>query len=261
MLNYFKNNKKSKNLIYILCAVVFIPLVLTIIPRIFNYSTLLEPRGAGAIITALVAAVAAYIAYDRLEAYHSQRYIESINTERREWLNTLRVTCKEYYSLAETLYDNPNSMSSLKQRKLEGQLSEKIIYLKLLTNPKEEHIKVLHKLMEEPPVNRMNENNVENNVNCGSDFDKQKKRIVKKWLKHIESTMQIILKTEWSIIKEETNRGRELEGIEKKSKLIEAISNTKEGLGGVEDLHPYLLAYSNCSCSKNCNCNNHHEEG
>ncbi|RKD71376.1 hypothetical protein ATL39_2772 [Sinobaca qinghaiensis] len=284
MSNRHKKDDQEKNMIKrilvitLLSLTVIAPILLTIIPKsIFYYgfmamtvhslfplafigeeiilfkefdsSVLLEPNEAGAIMTPIIAALIAYIAYDRLNALHSQRYIESINLERREWLNRLRTTCKEYYVLAENLYNNPNLILPSKKKEMENQLNEKRIYLKLLTNPKEEHVKALHNIMEKISVNNINKSN-----NCCCNNCKKSSN-VEEFLKQLESTIQIILKTEWSIIKEETRKGRELENIEKEKKLIKTIYNTKEALKCDNELNPCILKYINNLSSNIYDCN------
>ncbi|MBM7696916.1 hypothetical protein JOD44_002056 [Salimicrobium jeotgali] len=234
-----------------LLIVTIVPLGLIILSEIINeFNVPLSPRGAGALITGLVAAIATYIAFDRLDAYHSQRYIESINTERREWLNNLRITCKDYYFLAENLYTNSNVMPSCEKRKIENQLHEKIIYLKLLTNPKEEHVKVLHKLTKEIYDNVKNKNKAEKENNCNNSSGDDN---IKTLFNQLETTMQIILKTEWSIIKQETKKGEELNDEEKQNKMIKVICDTNNSLNNNEQIHSNLLSYLNgAHLNKDC---------
>lgn len=197
-------------------------------------------RQAGSVMTGTAAIVGVYIAYNRLSAYHQQRYIESINVERRQWLNTLRDSMDAYLNIATHLYINNEMVHSREEAQLENDLEKQVNYIKLLLNPLETiNITLIHLMENAPTEKKMNKDPLVYSNDIVSEGS---------WINAIELCMQLILKAEWKIIKEETRYGQEL-----KSKAKDCITQcTAKDIFSVEDEHIISLFIRDGSY------NNHH---
>lgn len=164
-----------------------------------------NPRAAGVFVTLLTAVAA----YKQLSLLNKKRYINAINQERIQWINDLRKTFNNYLSNLREIHSDKYTT-----REVQKKIDENASYIYLLTNPKEEHVKRLYELIDTfSKANSINKlNYLNNDKKYGYNFLGINKRI-----EATEIIMQIILKTEWKIIKEETKKGKEKsEGIKKR---------------------------------------------
>lgn len=204
--------QRYADLTFIIFIATFIILLTIYIVNGPNFQFLISELGG--ILTGFGAIAAVLVASQKLTSLRKQRFIESINMERRKWLNELRTSFNEYFAVAEKIAKFENGKESIEDEKwLKSELSKTDNYIRLLINPTEPHLIILINLMSNHPFD--------------DDFNKHSfyKNLSKHdWFKLLEIIMQVVLKTEWKIIKIETKDGKEVNETYK-ARIMEQTTN------------------------------------
>ena len=161
------------------------------------------------IITLVGISITAFFSF--LNWSHSKRntYINSINSERRQWVSNLRRNCVDQLTTSFQLF------IAIKHKNLEVEIENTSMWAKiyeleneayLLLNPTENVVQYLIEM-----YNDLKEIFHSNIFRAKCARDKRDKIVL---------IQQIILKSEWKIIKTETESGKELDKVEKNNILL-----------------------------------------
>lgn len=171
----------------------------------------------GAIIAAVVALVSSIVTtYFTSMTQNKQRIIGAITTQRIEWINSVRGVFTEFLSIIHILVAKEPIFKS-KAELLRSSDWEQYIILKsklfLYLNPREDVYKNIEKLEYSIRTYFTNDREQQSMKNLYTD------------LKFLEQEFQIVLKSEWKVVKQETRKGRELTYMEKE-KIFEEAKQT-----------------------------------
>lgn len=159
------------------------------------------------------------LANSQIKSQDKQRIVGNIGAQRIEWVNKTRDIFIEYNTnlnqlrfINSVLNDRNISEYYNEIKRLSFELSKSEDAVELLLNPLEPYTKFLINSMDQ--INRM--------VIGGRNFDMERYRKLKNY---IIFTQNVILKTEWKRVKDETERGEFLNDQEMENIFTEVGSN------------------------------------
>lgn len=133
------------------------------------------------------------IATINLKNSKGDRYIDSINAERVNWINKIRELFSEYDKVAFLMFENNNQSKFSENDELHKELIYLNNHIELFLNPTEVITKELIKIQNQISLDIIKVRNV-----FEEDFY------------DLHYLQQVVLKSEWKRIKKETKKGKEM---------------------------------------------------
>lgn len=124
------------------------------------------------------------------------RYIDSINAERVKWINKIRELFSEYDKIAFLMGENITCGRHSENKELSKELVYLNNHIELFLNPTEVITREVIKLQD----------NISRSVKSGNINSQQ----LEEQLYNLHYLQQVILKSEWKRIKNETKKGKEI---------------------------------------------------